>query len=529
MDPASIPYNSDLRGEGRVVGPKWVIAFVAMLGAFIAVLDVSIVNVALPSIRASIGATLQDTSWIATGYMVANVIVIPMTGFFQRRFGFRNYFAASVVVFTAASLLCSFSWNLPSIVFFRVLQGMGGGALIPTASAIMFDRFPKAERTMAMAIFGVGAMFGPLIGPSLGGWLTDTFSWHLIFLINIPIGIIEFFAALAIIKEDRTGIGESRVDFGGIALLAGWLGTMQYVLEEGNNEGWFDDPHITVMAMVSALCFYMFIRHELAHPDPVVRLYLFRDRQYAKGTLVGMGLGLSLFSGIYLFSLFCGVILNFSATQTGNIILFAALFQLLLMPLVGRFGGNFDPRKMAAFGLFMQAAALFWQSHLSGTEGTWDMYLPQLMRVIGMPFVFIPINTLALDRIAPRDIGDATGLFSLTRELGGSIGTAVLSTVISRSTATHRWDLMADVTPFSPAAAARYEGAKLRMTALLGDADHGAQAALASLNGTVMKQALILAFNDAFFLASCTALGLVAVVAWMDRPTSPGRAPAGGH
>ena len=229
----SVPINSDLRGEGRIIGPKWPIAFVAMAAAFIAVLDVSIVNVALPSIRASIGATLQDTSWIATGYMVANVVIIPMTGFFQRRIGFRNYFAGSLVVFTIASVLCATAWNLPSIVIFRMLQGMGGGALIPTASSIMLDRFPKAERTMAMAMFGIGAMMGPLFGPSLGGWLTDQFSWHLIFLINLPVGVIEIFAILALVREDRSEVAPARADLPGIAWMAGWLGTMQWVLEIG--------------------------------------------------------------------------------------------------------------------------------------------------------------------------------------------------------------------------------------------------------------------------------------------------------
>lgn len=528
MDAAAIPINSDLRGEGRIVGPKWPIAMVAMIAAFIAVLDVSIVNVALPSIRSSIGATLQDTSWIATGYMVSNVIVIPMTGFFQRKFGYRTYFAASVVMFTLASLLCATAWDLPSIVIFRALQGMGGGALIPTASSVMLDRFPRHERGMAMAVFGVGAMFGPMVGPSLGGWLTDTFSWHLIFLINIPVGIIEVFAVLALIREDRTGVKDPKVDVMGIAYMAGWLGTMQYVLEEGNAEGWFDSPLIGAMSMISVSFFILFVREELVAPEPVIQLRFFRDRQYATGTLVNMGLGMSMFAGIFLFSLYCGTVLNFTATMTGNLILYAAVVQLVLMPMLGRFGGRFDARKLAAFGLAMQAIALGSQSMLSGQESQWVMYFPQLIRVIGMPFVFIPISTLALDRIASREIGDATGLFSLTRELGGSIGTALLSTEITRRTAFHRWHLMEAVTPFSDAATQRLAGITARVSPLVGD--RAQEAALTLLNGTVLKQALVMAFNDAFFIAACIALGLIGVVATMARPRGGGKpAAAGGH
>lgn len=530
MDPASIPLNSDLRGEGRIVGPKWPIAMVSMIAAFIAVLDVSIVNVALPSIRASIGATLQDTSWIATGYMVSNIIVIPMTGFLQRKFGYRAYFAASVVVFTLASLLCALAWNLPSIVAFRALQGMGGGALIPTASSVMLDRFPRHERSMAMAIFGVGAMFGPMVGPSLGGWLTDNFSWHLIFLINLPVGILEVFAVLALIREDRTGVENPRADGLGIVLLAGWLGTMQYVLEEGNSDGWFESTGILLTTIVSVSFFAAFLHRELTFSDPVLQLRFFRDRQYAKGTAVNMGLGMSMFTGMFLFSLFCGTILNFTATMTGNLILYAAIWQLILMPSLGRFGHLFDPRKLAVFGLLMQTSSLFWQAHLSGQEGQWAMWLPQFIRVVGMPFVFIPMSTLALDRIPSREIGDATGLFSLTRELGGSIGTAMLSTAITRQTAYHRWHLMEPVNSLSDVATQRLAGLQARMSQMLPDPAMAREAALQALNGGVMKQALILAFNDAFFLASCIAAILIFVVATMERPRMVGRPGAvGGH
>jgi DHA2 family multidrug resistance protein len=246
------------------------------------------------------------------------------------------------------------------------------------------------------------------------------------------------------------------------------------------------------------------------------------------GTAVNMGLGMSMFAGIYLFSLFSGVILGFSATQTGNLILYAASMQLILMPLIGRFGNRFDPRKLAAFGVTMQFLSLAMQSQASGLEGSWDMLLPQLVRVFGMPFIFIPMSTLALDRIAANDIGDATGLFSLTRELGGSIGTALLATTITRRTLFHRAHLAEDVTAFSQAAVARLDGMTAMMSAKLGDPSRGAAAALTALNGAVSKQALIMAFNDAFALAACIAIGMLLMVATMQKPVTTRSAGMGG-
>lgn len=512
-------HDPSLRGEGNIIGPKWPIAFVAMTAAFIAVLDVAIVNVALPSIRASLGASLQDTSWIATGYIVSNVIVIPMTGFFQRRIGYRNYFAGSLALFTLASALCAFSWNLPSLVLFRMLQGLGGGALIPTASGIMLDRFPKRERSMAMALFGMGAMAGPMLGPSLGGFLTDQFSWHMIFLINVPVGIVEIFAILSLVREDRSDASRPAVDWWGISFLAGWLATLQYVLEEGNADGWFDSPLIVGLSAASVACLGLFVWHELRATNPVVNLRVFRDRQYATGTLINMGVGLVLFGGVYLFSLFCGVIMGYTASQTGHLSFFAALVQLLLMPIIGKVGPRFDPRLLVGAGVALMGLSLLQYAHLTGQESSWQLLYPQMLRAAGMSLVFIPVNTLSLDRIAPAEMANAAGLFNLTRELGGSIGTATLATVITRRAAFHSSRLSEVIDPFSAAAQERLASMTAALTAKLGDPARAAEAALASLKGVVAKQSLILAFADGFALATCAIGVMVVVVLTMKKPT----------
>jgi DHA2 family multidrug resistance protein len=527
LPPERIPYLSELRGEGRIVGRKWPIAVVAMMAALMAVLDVSIVNVALPSIRASIGASLQDTSWISTGYIISNVIIIPMTGFFQRRIGYRAYFSMSLVLFTTASVLCASSWSLWSLVAFRFLQGLGGGALIPTASSIMLDRFPKTERNTAMAMFGLGAMMGPMLGPSLGGWLTDQFSWHMIFLINLPFGIVELGLFLWLLREDRSGITIDPIDWPGIFFLAGWLSTMQYVLEEGNNDGWTDSPLIVGLTLFSIGCFVALIWRQLTTPYPVIKIKLFGDRQYAAGTLINMGLGLSLFSGIYLFSLFCGAVLNYSAAQTGAVIFAAAITQGLMMPITANLARFLDLRYMAAFGLLMMTLSLFLNTRFTGQEGYWDLLIPQLCRTFGMSFVFITVSTLALDRIGAKDVGDATGLFNLTRELGGSIGTALLATLLTRRTTFHASYLAEALDPVR--AQQRLDQLTAMFTQKVGDPMRAAMMAKAMVSGMVSKQALVLSFNDGFALTTVIGLVMVLIVFTLQKPMKPSSGLAGGH
>jgi DHA2 family multidrug resistance protein len=518
--------NSALRGDGRVVGPKGIIAIVSMLGAFIAVVDSSIVNVALPSIRASIGATLHETSWIATAYMISNVVIIPMTGFFQRRIGYRAYLVGSMAVFMASSVLCAFSWNLTSIVVFRMIQGLGGGAIIPTASALLLDRFPSKERNMAMGLFGMGAMAGPMLGPSLGGWLTDHFSWHMIFLINVPIGIVEIALAWLAIREDRTDIVVEPVDWAGIGLLAGWLGTMQYVLEEGNGEGWFSSPTILWTTVCSAVFFLLFIERELSTPHPVVNLRFFAGRQYTLATAINMGLGLSLFGGLYLFSLYSGVVLQYTALQSGTVIFYAAILQMSTMPIVGKIAGLVDRRKLLFLGLLLMVSSLYQYTAFSGAEGFWDMQFPQLLRASGMGFVFISVGTLALDGIAAKDVGDATGLFSLTRELGGSLGTAILATVITSRSVIHGSILGETLTTLSASTAERLAWLQGLMASRVADPGRALAMAHAVAGGELARRSLVLAFNDAFAITTATAALLLLMIPFLRKTAV---AEAGGH
>ena len=289
-----------------IQGSKLLITVAAMLGALMSVIDISIVNVALSDIRASFGTPLDRIAWVSTGYAMANVTVIPLSGWLQRRFGFRNYFAGSLLMFTAASALCAFAWNLPSLVVFRILQGIGGGAIIPTSQNILFGRYPHKEHGMAGALFALGAITGPLLGPTMGGKLIDVASWHWIFLINVPVGLLAAWVAFTSIKEPGFKPAREPIDGRGIGLLAVGMVSLQYVLEEGNRDGWFEDTRIVVLACAAAICLVTFVVHELEIEHPVVDFRVFKNVSYTAATALNFLLGTALFAGSFLYSLFCG-------------------------------------------------------------------------------------------------------------------------------------------------------------------------------------------------------------------------------
>ena len=313
--------------ETEVQGNKTLVTIAVMLAALMAVLDISIVNVALNDIRASFGTPIDQIGWISVGYMMANIVVIPLTGWLQRRFGYRRYFVFSLLVFTAASALCGLAWNLPSLVMFRVLQGIGGGAIIPTAQGILFARYPRREHAMAGALYGLGAITGPLLGPTIGGYMIDIASWHWIFYINVPIGLVAAALAWRVIEQPKFVATRDPVDWTGIGLLAVGMASLQYVLEEGHREGWFEEPMIVVLSATAAITLVTFVVHELETKNPVVDFRVFLNRSYAAGSLINFLVGMSLFSGSFLFSLFCGSVLRYSALDIGLVFLEAGVIQ----------------------------------------------------------------------------------------------------------------------------------------------------------------------------------------------------------
>ena len=503
--------------ESQVRGPKVAITIIVMLAALMAMIDISIVNVALTDIRASFATPLDQIGWVSTGYMMANIVVIPMTGWFQRRFGFKKYFTASVIVFTLASVLCGTAWNLPSLVVFRMLQGIGGGAIIPTAQSILFARYPKKEHGMAAGLFGLGAITGPLLGPTIGGYLIDFSSWHWIFLVNVPVGIAV--AALAWKYIDEPGfVADARpIDLKGIALLATGMPALQYVLEEGNRDGWFESTRIAVLAAVAVVALVTFVAHELETPHPVVDLRVFKNRSYAAGTGINFLTGVALFGSSYLFSLFCGTVMHYTALDTGRVFLIAGLAQIVLMPMVGRIGPRIDPRILLLVGVTIVGVSQWFGAQLTQQAGFHDLVLPQMIRAVGLAFVFIPVSVAALSDLPDRARGNATGLFNLTRELGGSIGTAWMGKVVADGMVSHGAALAQHVTIFDPAVQERIAA----VTSTGGPAD-------AIIGNQVAGQALVMSFEDGFRLAMVAILVGIALVLMMKKPRA-GVAPVGAH
>lgn len=477
----------------KVVGSRLWITVAAMTGALMALLDISIVNVALSDIRASFGTPLDQIAWVSTGYMMANVVVIPMTGWLQARFGFKRYFAASVLLFVAASTLCGLSWNLPSLVLFRVLQGCGGGAIIPTSQAILFATFPPSQRNMAGALFGLGAVLGPLLGPTVGGYLIEAGSWHWIFLINVPIGIFSAWLAWRHIEQPGFVPSRAPVDRPGIALLVVGMASLQYVLEEGNREGWLDSGTIVALGAVSVTALVTFIVHQLETPHPIVDLRVFSNRPYAAATGLNFLVGTVLFGATFMFSLYAGAVMHYTALDIGLLFLRCNWIQILLMPLLGRFGHKIDGRALVVMGVALMMLSMSYNAGLDQTADRAALERPLFARALALSCMMMPLSVMALSTLPPAKMGTGAGLFNLTRELGGSIGTAWMSTMLDRGSHIHAAAIASNVTIYNPVAQEAVAAMERGTFASLPD-PRGA--ALTALAGRVRAQALIMAFND---------------------------------
>jgi DHA2 family multidrug resistance protein len=489
-----------------ILGSKAAITAVVMAAALMAMIDITIVNVALSDIRASFGTPIDQIGWVSTGYMMANIVIIPMTGWFQRRFGMKRYFAASVLLFTIASALCGLAWSLPSLVVFRMIQGLGGGAIIPTAQTILFARYPLKERGMAAAFFGLGAITGPLLGPSIGGYLIDWFDWHFIFLVNVPLGLAVIAGVWKVLEQPGFKPPEgdaAKIDGKGIVLLAVGMASLQYVLEEGNREGWLESRPIVVLAAIAIVSLVTFLVHELETENPIVDLRVFQNRSYAAGTGLNFLTGFALFSGSFLFSLFCGSIMRYSALDVGKIFLVAGTVSLVVMPLMGRLSGKIDGRYLLFIGFGVVAFSQLTASHLTSAAGFWDLVRPNLIRSAGLGFIFIPVSVLALSDLPAHQRGNATGLFNLTRELGGSLGTAVMGTLLTNGTKLHASVLSSHLTVYDP----QVQDQLKQLAAQVGSQTVSRELVGETLLALrVQAQAATLAFEDGFRLVACVLL-----------------------
>jgi DHA2 family multidrug resistance protein len=511
--------------QEKITGSKAGITAAVMCAALMALIDISIVNVALSDIRASFGTPIDQIAWVSTGYMMANVVVIPMTGWLQRRFGYKRYFAVSIGMFTVASMLCGLSWNLPSLVVFRILQGMGGGAIIPTAQSILFARYPRSEHGTAGALFGLGAVTGPLLGPTIGGWMIEISGWHWIFLINVPVGILAIYLTLRHVDEPGWEPPDTPIDVVGIALLAVGMGTLQYVLEEGNRNDWLASTEIRVLAAVAVISLGTFFVHELETEHPVVDLRIFKNRGYTAATGINFLVGTALFSTSYLFSLFCGAVLHYTALDIGLVFLTAGGIQIVMMPFVGKLAGKIDGRPMLAVGIVLVTVSLWMTTRFTHQIGFWELAHARMVMGAGLSLIFVPLSVLALSDLPPDKRGNATGLFNLTRELGGSIGTAWMAMRIADGTKLAGTSLASRISLTDPAtqeqlAALQFGPGNSTYEPL--------RAAEQILQYRIELQALVKTFDQAFTVAA-VAFGCTVFLVFLLKRPRPGAAPAGAH
>jgi DHA2 family multidrug resistance protein len=439
VTPASSVRNAHRENEVAVV----LITVTVMLGLIMAIIDTTIVNVALDTIAGNLGATIDEVSWIATGYILANVVVMPLNGWLTAFFGRKAFYATSLAVFTVASFLCGTAHSIDQLIFYRVIQGLGGGALQPTAQAILFESYPPSKRSQAMAIFGLGAMVGPAIGPTLGGWIVDNASWPLIFFINLPIGAVAFLMTLAFIPDPHyIETPKSGVDWAGLGLLSAGLASLQYVLERGEHDSWFASHTIVVLTIVAAVCLPIFVMKALRDRHPLVNLRVFRLRGYAVGNLLGFISGFGLFGVTLVLPLFFQTMLGFTAFDTGLALMPGALATAASMMVLGRIGNRVDPRILVAVGFTCFGISTWLLGDLNTMAGYWDVFWPRIWQGFALGMLFVPLSTTTLGSVPLAEMAGASGVYTLLRQLGGSVGIAVLTTFLTHESAV-AWNVLA--------------------------------------------------------------------------------------
>jgi len=479
---------------------RYIIAVTVTLAAIMELIDTSIVNVAIPHMMGNLGATLDQIAWVSTGYIVANVIVLPITGWLSSFFGRRRYFAGSIALFTIASFFCGNSHSLTELVFWRIVQGLGGGALLSTAQAVLYEVFPPAEYGTAMAIFGVGVMVGPTLGPTLGGYITDVFSWPWIFYINIPFGVVALLLTLTYLRDSIYAHRATRVDWTGLVLLALGIGTLQTMLERGERLDWFSSREIVLYAIVSATSLATFVWHELTTPEPVVDLRILKSRQLAAGVGFGGMLGICLYATIFVLPVYLQELQGFTANQTGLVILPGALASAVTMGVMARRVGTFDARISIVIGVAIFLVAMWQMSHFTTLSGANDFLWPMILRGVGLGLIFVPLTNLALADLPMSKIANGTGLFNLLRQLGGSLGIAISATLVSHFASINHAMLAEHVTMYDPLTRERV-AAMTNMLIGRGELPALAQRhAIALLDAQVTRQALMMAFERLFLL-----------------------------
>ncbi len=495
--------------EHRHVNP-WIVAIAVMFSTFMEVLDTTVVNVSLEHIAGDLSATIDEATWALTSYLVANAIILPITGWLATYFGRKRLLMMSISGFTLASFLCGFSPSLGFLVICRIIQGAAGGCLQPLSQAILLEAFPPEGRGKAMGFWGLGIVVAPVLGPVLGGWLTDSYSWRWVFYINIPVGIASLvMTELFVFDPSYLKRVRERIDYWGIGFLAVWIGALQIALDKGEQDDWFSSHFIVSLMVVAVVFLLIFLVREFMADHPVVDLCVFKQRTYAAGVVLMTVVGFVLYGSLVLLPVWIQTLLGYPALAAGIALAPRGMGSMLGMPLIGMLMPKTDPRRFLAAGLVIGAYTLYQFSMLSLDTGYWNLFWPQFIQGFSLALLFVPLTTITMSPISREKMGNATSIFNLTRNMGGSIGIALVQTLQARFTQKHLNYLSAHVTPFDPQATQLID----RMTAQMGRPQ-----ALASIFRMMQAQAAMLSFIDVFRWLALFFLAMVPLLLIMKRP-----------
>jgi DHA2 family multidrug resistance protein len=508
------------------INPWW-IAGTVMLATFMEVLDTSIANVSLPHIAGSLSAGIDESTWVLTSYLVSNAIVLPLTGWFSKLFGRKRFYIACVLIFVISSFLCGLAPSLPLLVFFRVLQGAGGGGLQPVSQAILVESFPREKQGMAMAIYGMGVVVAPIIGPTLGGWITDNYTWRWIFFINVPIGLLSIFLTSTLIVDPpylvRRNKGERvHIDYLGLGFLSVGLGFLQVVLDKGQRDDWFGSHFIVWCSIASAIGLIGAVVWELRQKDPVVELHLFKDRNFATATFTMFALGVVLYGSTVLLPVMLQTLVGYTAQLSGLVLSPGAIVTLVTLPLVGRLLVKHEARWLVIFGLIVLSIGTFQLARLNLYAGFWTFVVIWMISRGGLGFLFVPINTIAFLFVPKEKMNNATGLINLARNIGGSVGISLVTTLQARRAQFHQTNLVGNLTPLN----SHYLQMLRQWTAALhakgASMTTAAQQAHALMYRELQRQAAMLAFIDVFWLLGVVCLAMIPLM-FLLKKVEPGK------
>jgi len=510
------------------IEPRRLVAFLAMtFGMFMAILDIQIVSASLTEIQAGLSASANEITWVQTAYLIAEVIMIPLSGYLSRALGTRVLFSISAGGFTAASFMCGLSTSINEMIFWRAVQGFIGGGMIPTVFATAYLIFPRSKMSSVTPMIGLVATLAPTIGPTVGGYLTDAFSWHWLFFVNIVPGIAVTAAAWMLIDFDKPDWSLFRgFDWIGLLSMAGFLGALEYVLEEGPRNDWFGDHAVLLTAWVSGLSAIVFFARVFTARQPIVDLRAFADRNFGIGSLFSFVLGIGLYGLTYLYPLYLGMVRGYDALMIGETVFVSGIAMFLAAPFAGRLSTKVDPRAMLITGFLFFAIGTYWLTYLTKDWDFWELFWPQVFRGVGLMLAIVPINNISLGTLPPERLKNASGLYNLMRNLGGAVGLAVLTTILNNRTDLHLARLHESITWSRQPALETLNSLMQRFSSYGSDAQ---AMALKQLNKIVHQQGVVMAFADVFLVLTFLFLGLAALAVVMKRPPAAGAAAGGGH